>query len=103
MVESDVKLNSKTVIITGCNTGIGYETVLDLSARGARVIMACRDIAKAEAAKAKVYIIYRTIITLTLFWVAGRQICPLFPQFFCTGSYSKTIHLKLFKVSLNIF
>ena len=54
MVESDVKLDGKTVVITGCNTGIGYETVLDLAGRGARIIMACRDINKAEAAKSKV-------------------------------------------------
>lgn len=54
IVESDVKLNGKTVIITGCNTGIGYETVLDLSGRGANVIMACRDMSRAEAAKTKV-------------------------------------------------
>ena len=54
LVESDVKLNSKTVIITGCNTGIGYETAIDLAARGAKIIMACRDTDKAEIAKAKV-------------------------------------------------
>ena len=40
----------KTVVITGCNTGIGKETVLDLARRGARVIMACRDMDRAKAA-----------------------------------------------------
>ncbi|XP_048030705.1 retinol dehydrogenase 12 [Megalobrama amblycephala] len=48
---SSVRLDDKTVIITGANTGIGKETARDLSRRGARVIMACRDLEKAEAAR----------------------------------------------------
>ena len=38
------------MIITGANTGIGKETALDLAKRGARVILACRDIKKAQEA-----------------------------------------------------
>lgn len=37
-------------IITGGNTGIGYETALDFAKRGARVILACRDMNKANKA-----------------------------------------------------
>ncbi|XP_032359678.1 retinol dehydrogenase 12, like isoform X1 [Etheostoma spectabile] len=44
------RLNDKTVVITGANTGIGKETAIDLAKRGAKVIMACRDMEKAQAA-----------------------------------------------------
>ena len=47
---SEAKLDGKTVIVTGSNTGIGKETVKDLTDRGARVIMACRNLEKANIA-----------------------------------------------------
>ena len=43
----------KTVIVTGANTGLGYETALALYKAGANVIVACRDKAKGEKAIAK--------------------------------------------------
>ncbi|KAM3958302.1 retinol dehydrogenase 13-like [Aphomia sociella] len=52
--KSKRRLDGLTVVITGCNTGIGKETVADLYGRGARIIMACRDTNKAEAAKADI-------------------------------------------------
>ena len=47
---SQVRMDGKTVLITGANTGIGKETAIDLARRGARIIMACRDMKKGEDA-----------------------------------------------------
>ncbi|XP_036411295.1 retinol-DH_like_SDR_c domain-containing protein [Megalops cyprinoides] len=47
---SRARLNGKTVLITGSNTGIGKETARDMAFRGARVVMACRDMKRAEKA-----------------------------------------------------
>lgn len=44
----------KTVIVTGANCGIGYETALELARRKARVILACRDQGKAQIARNKI-------------------------------------------------
>jgi len=48
--ENKTKLDGKVVVITGANTGIGKETAKDISKRGARVIILCRNVDKAKAA-----------------------------------------------------
>uniref|UniRef100_A0AAY3ZV41 NADP-retinol dehydrogenase n=1 Tax=Denticeps clupeoides TaxID=299321 RepID=A0AAY3ZV41_9TELE len=51
---SKARLDGKTVLITGANTGIGKETALDLAGRGARIILACRDVEKGEEAATEI-------------------------------------------------
>ena len=44
-------LSGKTIVVTGANSGIGYKATEELVFLGARVIMACRSIPKAQAAR----------------------------------------------------
>ena len=46
--------SGKTVIVTGANAGIGFETALAFFEKGAHVVMACRDLKKAEEAIANI-------------------------------------------------
>jgi NAD(P)-dependent dehydrogenase (short-subunit alcohol dehydrogenase family) len=46
-----VNLSGKNALVTGANTGLGMETARVLALRGARVTMACRNMAKAEQAR----------------------------------------------------
>jgi NAD(P)-dependent dehydrogenase (short-subunit alcohol dehydrogenase family) len=53
--EADVPDQSgKCFIVTGANTGIGFEATRVLAARGARVLLACRDAGRAESAIARI-------------------------------------------------
>lgn len=44
-------MQGKIAIVTGSNTGIGKETARGIAQRGATVVLACRDVAKAGAAR----------------------------------------------------
>ncbi len=43
MADYSISLKDKNIIITGANTGIGYEAALDFAKRGANLILACRN------------------------------------------------------------
>nr|MDT0664944.1 SDR family NAD(P)-dependent oxidoreductase [Micromonospora sp. DSM 115978] len=44
----------RTAVVTGANTGIGFETARVLAERGSAVVLACRDTAKADAAAERI-------------------------------------------------
>uniref|UniRef100_A0A3P9IWA8 Si:dkey-174n20.1 n=1 Tax=Oryzias latipes TaxID=8090 RepID=A0A3P9IWA8_ORYLA len=59
---TDVKrLDGKTVLITGGNSGVGKETAVALATRGARVIVACRDPEKARRAVTEIRLQSRSL------------------------------------------
>jgi NAD(P)-dependent dehydrogenase (short-subunit alcohol dehydrogenase family) len=49
--ETDIPdLHGRTAVVTGASTGLGFEVATMLAGHGSTVIMACRNIAKAETA-----------------------------------------------------
>lgn len=46
--------NGRIIMITGANSGLGYHNSLTLAQKGAKVIMACRNVSKANKAKADI-------------------------------------------------
>ncbi len=51
-------LNGKVVVITGANSGLGFESSKILSGKGATVVMAVRTLAKGEEAKADILTVH---------------------------------------------
>jgi NAD(P)-dependent dehydrogenase (short-subunit alcohol dehydrogenase family) len=65
--ESDVPDQSgRVALVTGSNTGIGWDTARVLAEKGARVLLGCRSGEKAEAAMAK---IRETVPDANLAWL----------------------------------
>ncbi|GFM82595.1 oxidoreductase [Pseudomonas cichorii] len=49
-----IDLTGKTVLLTGCNSGLGFETLQQMTSHGAHVIAAARNLKTAQEACAKV-------------------------------------------------
>ena len=53
--EADIPdLSGRTIVITGANSGLGFEAALALAGKGAQVVLACRDQAKGRAAEEQI-------------------------------------------------
>ena len=53
--EADIPdLSHRVAVVTGANSGIGFETARALAAKGARVILACRSRTKGPQAVARI-------------------------------------------------
>lgn len=53
-IENIPDLTGKTVLVTGGNSGLGFESVKAFALKGAQVIMACRSVNKGEEAKKQI-------------------------------------------------
>ena len=88
--ENDVPDESgRLAIITGSNTGLGYDTARVLAGRGAHVVMAVRDTAKGEAAAARIRQLARgaevtvhklDLGSLTSVKQAGAELAAAYPR-----------------------
>lgn len=54
-LEQVPSLEGKTIIVTGGNSGLGYESVRAFAQKGARVVLACRNLEKGEKAKDEIF------------------------------------------------
>jgi NAD(P)-dependent dehydrogenase (short-subunit alcohol dehydrogenase family) len=65
--KSDIPdLSGKIIIVTGGNSGLGFESVKAFAEKGAEVIMASRSVKKGEAAKSRAGGVKGTIVVMKL-------------------------------------
>ena len=75
--KSKRRLDGKIVVITGGDSGIGFETSLDLAKRGAHIIMGCLNEARGEKAAQSIRLISKQpvdVISLNLAKFASVRI-----------------------------
>ncbi len=59
-------MSGKIVLITGANSGLGFEASRELALKGATVIMACRSVSKGEEAARKITDALSTVETVVM-------------------------------------
>jgi NAD(P)-dependent dehydrogenase (short-subunit alcohol dehydrogenase family) len=69
-------LSGKTAVVTGANSGLGYETALALARAGAQVVLACRDKARGEEAAERIARTVTSDRTVT----SGRTVTSASPE-----------------------
>ena len=57
-LEQVASQQGRVAIVTGANIGLGYETALALASKGCNVVMACRNLEKANTAKQRILALY---------------------------------------------
>ena len=62
-----VELKDKVAIVTGGNTGIGYETAKTLAIMGAHTIIACRSEERGQQVSPSLYSIIKPCIIMDVF------------------------------------
>ncbi len=63
---TDVSMDGRVCIVTGANSGVGYEASLQLAKHSAHLVMVCRNKERGEAAKAKIEAVARGPVDLLL-------------------------------------
>jgi NAD(P)-dependent dehydrogenase (short-subunit alcohol dehydrogenase family) len=59
-------LTGKIIVVTGGNSGLGYESVKDFAQQGAEVILACRSVEKGNTAKKEIGTVKGEIVVMPL-------------------------------------
>lgn len=49
-----VRIDGKVIIITGCKSGVGKETAIELARRGGRIYLACRTREEGEEVRQEI-------------------------------------------------
>lgn len=65
-IDNIQELSNRNVIITGANSGIGYEAAKVLAQKGANVIMAVRNLEKGQVAKQQILQLHRSANVIVL-------------------------------------
>lgn len=89
-------LEGKTILITGANSGLGFYAAKQLAYRGAQILMACRNLTTAEAAKK---LILQDVPSANLTIIPFDQ--SSFASIRVFVSYMKTNHPKIDVLLLN--